>query len=1147
MGYLLNLRAAFGVFLFLMSASVFAAGDATVGKNLFENTPPVGKGCLGSNCHGTTAIDKTANKICGGNGNTNGGIVNAFNNVGEMVNQKGLYPGYITPTDVDNMAAFIVVACAPAAAPKVTLTPAAGLVFGSVQQGVASTALVATLQNTGTAALGITTITVTGTNATDFTKGTTTCGTTLAAAASCTVNVTFTPAAIGARSASLSFADTATGSPHTLALTGTGTAATAPGVSLTPSPLAFGNQQINTTSATQVITLKNTGTAALAIGGITSSSADFVQTNPCGASLNAGASCSISVSFKPATLGAKTGTISVADNAAGSPHAVSLSGTGVAAAAPAITLTLNTGLAFGNVTVGSPSSAQTVTLKNTGTANLTLTTITVGGTNAIDFAKSGTCANGGTVAANATCTIAVTFTPSAAGARAGSVAITSNAPAANIALSGTGTVVATPQVSLTPTSLAFANQTINTTSAAKAITLSNSGNAALTISNIAASGEFAQSNNCAANLGAGLSCTINVTFTPTAVANKTGSITITNNANGSPHAIALTGSGVAAAAPVVGPLPASLSFGNVQINVASAAQTVTVSNIGNAALNIATIAVTGDYTKSGGTCVNGSAVAAAANCTIMVTFKPTVAGARAGSLTITDNAGGSPRSIALTGTGTAVPTPTATLTPAKLTFANQTINTTSAAQLVTLKNTSASLVLNINSITIGGTNSADFSKATSTCVATLAAGASCTISVTFRPTVAALRTASLTVASNSSVLATALEGTGVAVAAPDVSLTPASLAFGNQTVGVASGVKTVTLSNSGTATLHITRIVASGDFAQTNTCGTQVLVGANCLISVTFKPTVAGARTGNVTITTDAAVATDTVALTGTGVAVTTPVLSMSPASLTFADQVIGSASAAQIITLKNTGNGVMQVKSIAVAGTQKTDFSQTSGCGTALAAGATCTIDVAFKPTVAGSRSATVDISTDAGDGMDSVALTGKGVTAAAGTPILSIPAISLEFETTKAGQISAQLEITLKNVGTADLKLGKIAVKQGDNFAIMTNSCTATLAPSSSCTIKVAFKPKSTGEHIDQLEVDNNSDGTTELVELKGQAAAADGGGTPTPSAGGGGGGCVMAKHGEADLALIALLLMSGLGLVIRKRRQYQLRVHGVFTAHP
>lgn len=1013
------LRAAFGVFLFLIGACVFAAGDATLGQPLFEGKTKPGMGCLGSGCHGTTAFQNT-NNIC--NGRTNAGILNGFRNVSAMASLNTFYTlGLLTNGDVDNMAAYISSICVPAA----------------------------------------------------------------------------------------------------------------PAVALTPAPLAFGNQQINTTSAAQVITLRNTGLTVLNIGAITSSSADFAQTNACGASLGAGLSCSISVSFKPTTLGAKTGSISVADNAAGSPHAVSLSGNAVAAAAPAITFTPNTGLAFGNVTVGTASAAQTVTLKNTGMANLTLTTISVGGINAADFSKSGTCANGGVVAANATCTITVSFTPSAVGARTGSVAIISNAPAANIALSGLGAAVAIPQVSLTPTSVAFGNQTINTTSAAKMVTLTNSGGAALNISNIAATGEFAQSNTCGASLGAGLSCTINVTFTPTTVASKTGSITITNNAPGSPHAMALTGSGVAAASPVVGPLPASLPFANVQINTTSAAQTVTVSNTGNAALVLSTVAVTGEFAKSGGTCANGTSVPAAANCTILVTFKPTAAGARTGMLTISDNAGGSPRTIVLSGTGTAATPPTATLSPAKLSFGSRAINTTSATQMVTLKNTSASAVLSISSMTIGGTHSTDFAK-TSTCGATLAAGASCTISVTFKPTVAAVRMASLSVASNSSALATALEGTGVAVAAPDAALSAKTLAFGQQTVGVKSSAKTVTLSNNGNATLHIASIAASGDFAQTNACGTQLNAGANCVISVMFTPSATGTRSGSLSVSSDAIGSPDMVTLSGIGVTATTPQLILSPASLTFADQIIGSQSAAQVLTVKNTGSGVMQLTSIVIAGTQKSDFSQTNGCGTSLAAGATCTVNVSFKPTAAGSRSASVDILSNAGDGTDSVPLTGKGITPAAGTPILSIPAVSLEFETTETGQVSAQLEITLKNVGTADLKLGKIAVKQGDNFTIMTNSCQAALAPNQSCSIKVAFQPKTSGEHLDELEVSNDSDGTTELVELKGQAAAAtDAGGTPTTNSGGGGG-CAMAINGQGDAALMALFLLSAMGLVLRKRQK-------------
>ena len=177
------------------------------------------------------------------------------------------------------------------------------------------------------------------------------------------------PSAAAARSASLTLVDNAAGRARTRSrFPAPAQAAATPSVSLTPSPLDIGNQQINTTSATQVITLKNTGSGILTIGGITHHGRLW-QTNACGASLWRGPKLQYQCEAqRPPPVGAKTGTISVSDNPAGSPHAVSLSGTGVAAAVPAITLTPNTGLAFSAMSqwAFSASPAQTVTLKNTG-------------------------------------------------------------------------------------------------------------------------------------------------------------------------------------------------------------------------------------------------------------------------------------------------------------------------------------------------------------------------------------------------------------------------------------------------------------------------------------------------------------------------------------------------------------------------------------------------------------------------------------------------------------------------------------------------------------------------------------------------------------------------------------------------------------
>ena len=109
------------------------------------------------------------------------------------------------------------------------------------------------------------------------------------------------------------------------------------------------------------------------------------------------------------------------------------------------------------------------------------------------------------------------------------------------AASGGGTPSAT--LSANPSSLSFGSQATGTTSSAQAVTVSNTGTAAASVSSIAASGDYAQTNNCGSSIAAGASCTVNVTFTPTATGTRTGAVTITSNATNSPTTISLTGTG----------------------------------------------------------------------------------------------------------------------------------------------------------------------------------------------------------------------------------------------------------------------------------------------------------------------------------------------------------------------------------------------------------------------------------------------------------------------------------------------------------------------------------------------------------------------------------------------------------------------------
>jgi len=208
-----------------------------------------------------------------------------------------------------------------------------------------------------------------------------------------------------------------------------------------------------------------------------------------------------------------------------------------------------------------------------------------------------------------------------------------------------------PGLAATPQSINFGNQALDIASAAQTVTVTNAGSAALQITSITASNLFAQTNTCVGAVAAGGgTCAINVTFTPTTAAAETGQITINDNAAGSPHVIALSGTGVAQAAAVT-LAPTSLTFPDTAVGATSAVQTVTVTNSGSAALTFTTIAASGDYTETNNC---GTSLAVNASCVVAVAFKPTQTGTRSGAVSFTDNGTSSPQTVSLTGTGTPV-------------------------------------------------------------------------------------------------------------------------------------------------------------------------------------------------------------------------------------------------------------------------------------------------------------------------------------------------------------------------------------------------------------------------------------------------------------------------------------------------------------
>lgn len=627
-----------------------------------------------------------------------------------------------------------------------------------------------------------------------------------------------------------------------------------PVIAISPASVAFPGTLVGTTSSAVTVSVSNPGSVPLPFtsAAITLGSPTFAASNNCPATIAVGGSCAVSVTFAPAAGGSDTGTLTVNDGASTTPQAVALSGTGTA---PATSLSV-TSLTFAVQNIGTTSAAQTVTLSNTGTGPLDITSIAA----SAQFGQTNTC--GSSVAAGAQCTVSVTFTPTAGGTQTGTLTFTDNASNSpqTVALTGTGSG---PAVNLTPASLTFAGQPVNTTSLPQTVTLKNSGTATLVITSIAASGPYKQTNTCGASLGGGGSCSITVTFTPTATGTQTGSVTLTDSAYGSPQILPLTGTGTNA--PLVTLSPNSVTFPSTAVGVKSSAQVVTLTNTGNESASITSITLSGtnmsDFTETN-TC--GSSVAAGKSCTISVTFTPGATGNRSATLSVADNAAGSPQTVTLSGAGSSQAS--VSLSPTSINFGTVSLGA-NAPKLVTVTNTGNTTLI-VSSITVSGNSS--FTEA-DTCVSAtsgIAAGKTCTITVTFAPNASGTLTASLDVADNagSGLQVVSLSGSG---GGPSATLAPTSLAFGGQSLSSQSAAKTVTLTNSGNAALSITTISFAGtgasEFTQSNTCGTSVAVGSSCTISVVFSPTSVGNQAATLSIADNASNSPQTVALSGAG------------------------------------------------------------------------------------------------------------------------------------------------------------------------------------------------------------------------------------------------------------------------------------------
>jgi Transmembrane protein 131-like N-terminal len=413
--------------------------------------------------------------------------------------------------------------------------------------------------------------------------------------------------------------------------------------------------------------------------------------------------------------------------------------------------------------------------------------------------------------------------------------------------------------------------------------------------------------------------------------------------------------------PVISLSPAALTFGTQAVGTVSAPQTITVTNTGTVPLSVSQVAATGDFSETD-TCTTGS-VAPSATCAIQASFLPTATGSRSGVLTVYGNVSGGQATAALSGNASAAAA--IVLTPVLLTFPSIVINATSAVQNITISNTSTSAItLQVPSIT------GDFKLAANTCGLSLGPSVGCTVSIAFIPTASGTRSGVFTITDGAGTQTALLTGTGASPATD--ALSPLALTFAAQPITTSSVAQTVTLTNSGDLPLTlIAAQISSGDFTAVNSCGNSLNPHSSCSIAVAFQPKDLGALTGTLSVSDQ--YRTQTVTLSGIGVA--PPGVSLAPYStVNFPPTGVGITSSAQTITLTNNGSFQLIVQSMVLTG----DFSIVPGsdnCGSNLAVGAACTLQVVFAPSAGGPRSGVLTVVDNAPNSPQTLQLAGNGV----------------------------------------------------------------------------------------------------------------------------------------------------------------------------
>jgi hypothetical protein len=855
--------------------------------------------------------------------------------------------------------------------------------FASVPVGSTSAPVTFQLRNDGTVVTGVVIASLTGADAASFQITTDGCaGSALAPNESCDVSVAFVPVSPGAKAATLT-ASADPGGSVTANLDGTGLSLGSLALSTTTS--ALGDVLIGTTGATtSTFTISNAGgtaTGSLAVQAAGANPTDFVvSADGCsGQTLAPAGSCTFTVALRPLSRGPKSAAFQVSAGPGGTVSGV-VTGVGLAPASLSVEPQQR---AFGSVVTGTTSAALELIVRNTGDVATGPLAHTFGSSPSVFATTGATTCTTAPLDAGASCTLALTFTPTAAGPHDDALtASASPGGAVSAPLSGTG--IAPGGLTINPAAHDFANTNTGSFATAKQLTITNTGSTAsgVLIASLAGSGAAAFQIIAGTDLCSGVSlapataCTVTVTFAPASGGPAHASLHVASAA----ESVTATLSGVGIGPAALQLVPASRGFGAVVTGSQSAALAFTVTNFGGQASGVPTVGLTGAGAAAFAIVTNGctSALGPSASCTVEVRFAPTAAGNSAATLSIVGAPGGTV-SAALTGSG--IDPGGIVIVPSAYAFPTTALGDTSAAQTLTVTNTGSA-----PTGTLAITATGDFAISANTCT-TLAAGASCTFSTTFTPSTPGERSGEVTAfAAPGGTASAAL--LGVAIRRIEiVALDPAPVIdpyeFGptivDTTLARDVGI-TVRNNTASSQTLTLTPSF-SGQFSVVgNTCGgtNTIDAGGTCYVTVRFRPTSTGTKTGSLVFSIGSG-AHDAVTqtLTGTGIE---SLLLTSLAGTDFGAVPINTASTLSFRITNPAGSPTSGVVTMSVSGSALSLGGD--GCtGTTLTAGASCVVDVTFAPLATGPITGTLTASASPG-GAPAAGLTANAVSPTGAAP---------------------------------------------------------------------------------------------------------------------------------------------------------------------